>query len=108
MKLAERMTPVAAAATALAAFACCVPLGLAGALGVLALGTLFASLEPWIIPAATVLLALSVWQAYRGQRTCRSGRTRFSLVVLGLSAVIVLGVLLFPQVVAGLLADYVL
>ena len=108
-RFAERATPLAAAATALAAFACCcVPLGVAGALGVLALGSLFDALQPWFLTAATLLLAVSAYQCYRGRRTCQLRRSRFSLTVLGLSATIVLLVLLFPQTVAGWIADYVL
>ena len=107
-RLAERLTPLAAAASALAVFACCVPLGVAGALGVLALGSLFDALQPWFLGTATVLLALSAYQCYRGRQTCRLRRSRFSLAVLGLSAAIVLLVLLFPQNVAGWIADYVL
>ena len=105
--LAERLTPLAAAASALAVFACCVPLGVAGALGVLALGSLFDALQPWFLGTATVL-ALSAYQCYRGRQTCRLRRSRFSLAVLGLSAAIVLLVLLFPQNVAGSIADHVL
>ena len=106
--LAQRLTPLAAAATALAAFACCIPLGIAGALGVLALGGLFDALQPWFVSAATLLLAFSAFQAYRGRRTCRTGGRRFSLAVLALSATIVLLVLLFPQRVAGWIADYLI
>jgi hypothetical protein len=106
--LAERVTPLAAAATALAAFACCLPLGLAGALGVLAVSSLFDALQPWFLTAATLLLALSAFQLYWRRRTCHRGRSRFSLTVLGLSATIVLVVLLFPQRVAGWIADYIL
>ena len=107
-RLAERLTPLAAAATALAAFACCVPLGLAGALGVLTVSSLFDAVQPWFLTAATLLLALSAFQLYRGQRTCQRGRRRFGLTVLGLSATIVLLVLLFPQSVAGWIADFIL
>lgn len=107
-RFAERLTPLAAAASAVAVFACCVPLGVAGALGVLAIGSLFDALQPWFLGAATVLLALSAFQCYRAGRTCQVRRNRFSLAVLGLSATIVLLVLLFPQSVAGWIADYVL
>lgn len=106
--LTERLTPLAAAATALAAFACCVPLGLAGATGVLALSTLFDALQPWFLSAAVVLLALGAFQCFRRRSTCKRVRSRFSLAVLGLSATIVLLVLVFPQSVAGWIADYIL
>lgn len=107
-RFAERVTPLAAAASALAVFACCVPLGVAGALGVLALGSLFDALQPWFLSAAMLLLALGAYQSYRGRRTCQLRRSRFSLAVLGLSATIVLLVLLFPQILALWIADYVL
>jgi hypothetical protein len=107
-RYAERVTPLAAAATALAAFACCVPLGFAGALGVLALSGLFDALQPWFLTAATLLLAVSAVQLYRRRGTCQRGGRRFSLTVLWLSTAIVLLVLLFPQSVAGWIADYVL
>ena len=107
-RLAERLTPLAAAATALAAFACCVPLGLVAAVGVLSLSTFFDALQPWFLSAATLLLALGAYQCYRARRSCQRARSRFSLAVLGLSAAIVLLVLFFPQAVAGWIADYIL
>jgi hypothetical protein len=107
-RFVERVTPLAAAATALAAFACCVPLGFAGALGVLAISSLFDVMQPWFLGLATLLLGLSALQCYRGRKTCRRRRSRFSLAVLGLSATIVLLVLLFPQSVAGWIADFML
>ncbi len=107
-RVAERATPLVAAVSALAAFACCVPLGLAGAIGVLALGSLFDALQPWFMALAVTLLALGAWLSYRARRSCRTRGRRFSLAVLSLSATIVLLVLFFPQTVAGWIADYVL
>lgn len=89
-------------------FACCVPLGFAGALGVLAVGSLFDALQPWFVTAAALLLSVGVVQAYRARRVCHPGRRRFSLAVLACSGAIVLLVLFFPQFVAGVIADYVL
>ena len=106
--MSERLTPVAAALSALAAFACCVPIGLVGAFSLLTLSSMFAPLQPWFLPAATVLLSIAAVQLWRGQRVCRTRGRRFSLVVFFLSAAVVLAVLLFPQFVAGLFADYVL
>ena len=93
---------------ALAALACCLPLGLAGALGVLALSALMDALQPWFLGTAGVLLAVGAFESYRSRKTCQRRSRRFSLMVLGLSAAIVLAVLLFPQNLAALLADYVL
>ena len=103
----ERLTPIAAAFSALAAFACCVPIGLVSAFGILTVSSLLAPMQRWFLPAATVLLALAALQLWRGQQSCRTRGRRFSVLVFFLSATVVLAVLLFPQVVAGLFADYV-
>ena len=55
--------------------------------------------------ASVVLLLIGVVQIARPQRTCRT-RTTPSLVILCLCAVVVLAVVLFPQVVAGIAADW--
>ena len=99
---------VPAALAALAAMACCIPLGLAGAVGVLALGEMFTTLQPWFLGAAGVLLGMGAVQCFRGRRSCRRRASAFSLLVLGLSASVVVGVLVFPQYVAGWIADHVL
>jgi hypothetical protein len=106
--LNERIAPLAAVGVALAALACCVPLGLAGALGVFMLGGFFDAFEPYFLTAATFLLAVGAFQIHQAQKSCRRVSLRFSLAVLGLSGTVVVGVLLFPQTVAGLIADYIL
>jgi type IV secretory pathway VirB2 component (pilin) len=52
MRLTEHLSPVAAALAALPAMACCIPLGLAGAAGVLALGEMFQTAQTWFLGAA--------------------------------------------------------
>ena len=103
MRVTERLPPVAAALSALATLACCLPLGIAGAVGALGLSVALDALRPWLIGLAVVLLGISGFQMYRSGKSCRR-RSRFSLVLFGLSAVIVLGVILFPQTLAGLMA----
>src|SRR5262245_18931835 len=107
-RFTERAAPLTAALTALAAFACCVPLGLAGAVGIVSASALFEAAQPWLPTVAALVHGLGVVHAYRRQKTCRRALSRFSLVVLGLSAAVTLGVLLFPQIVARLIADYLL
>ena len=102
-RVTERVAPVAAALSALATLACCLPLGIAGAVGALGLSVALASLQSWLIGLAVILLTIGSWQLYRGARTCRR-RSPLSLVLFGLSAAVVLGVLLFPQKVAELMA----
>jgi hypothetical protein len=103
MRATERIAPVAAAMSALATLACCLPLGIAGAVGALGLSVALASLRPWLIGFAVILLGVSFFQIYRGRKTCQR-RSPLSLVLFGLSAVIVLAVMVFPQGVAELMA----
>lgn len=103
MRVTERLAPVAAAMSALATLACCLPMGIAGAVGALGLSVALDSLRPWLIGLAVILLAFGFWQMYRGQRTCRR-RSPLSVVLLALSAMLVLAVIVFPQKIAELMA----
>lgn len=103
MRVSEKLTPVAAAMSALATLACCLPLGIAGAVGALGLSVALESMRPWLIGLAVILLGVSAFQIYRGQKSCRR-RSPLSLILLALSAMVVLGVILFPQKLAELMA----
>jgi hypothetical protein len=105
VKHAEKVAPVAAAASALATLACCLPLGLAAAAATASLGAVLAEYRPWLLAGSAVLLIAGGVQLSRAQRTCAT-RNRRSVLVLALSASIVVLVALFPQVVAGLVADW--
>jgi hypothetical protein len=104
VRVPERLAPVGAIVSALATLACCLPLGIAGAVGALGLSVALDFLRPWLIGLAVILLAVSVWQIYRGQKSCQR-RSRLSLFLIGLSGVVVLSVMLFPQKVAELMAS---
>jgi uncharacterized membrane protein YidH (DUF202 family) len=103
VRITERLAPVAAAVSALATLACCLPFGIAGAVGALGLSVALASLRPWLIGIAVILLSLGLLQLYRGHRRCQR-RSPLSLVLFGISAVVVVGIMIFPQTVAALLA----
>lgn len=103
MRVIERASPVAAALSALGTLACCLPFGIAGAVGALGLSVVLETLRPWLIAAAVILLAISGVQMYRNGRKCRR-RSRLSLVLFILSAAIVAAVILFPQALAELMA----
>jgi hypothetical protein len=64
-----------------------------------------ATYQRWFLGASVVLLVVGMVQLQRVQRRCAT-RPYGSMVVFGVSAVIVLLVVLFPQVVAGLVADW--
>ena len=103
MRVAERLTPMAAAMSALATLACCLPLGIAGAVGALGLSVALERLRPWLIGVAVILLGVSAFQIYRGQRSCQK-RSRLSLICFGVCAAVVLAVMIFPQKLAELMA----
>jgi uncharacterized membrane protein YidH (DUF202 family) len=103
MRVTERLAPVAGAMSALATLACCLPLGIAGAVGALGLSVALETLRPWLIGIAVILLSVGLFQLYRGQRRCQR-RSPLSLVLFGLSAVVVLAIMIFPLKVAELLA----
>ncbi|MBC7928849.1 MAG: hypothetical protein H7039_24665 [Bryobacteraceae bacterium] len=88
--------------SALATLACCLPLGIAGAAGALGLSVVLDSLRPLLIVSSLLLLAAGLVQLYRGQRQCR--RSPASLIIFGVSASIVVAVLVFPQIVAEAMA----
>src|SRR5258706_9406782 len=96
MRVTERLPPVAAALSALATLACCLPLGIAGAVGALGLSVALETLRPWLIGLSVILLGLSFWQLYRGRKSCRR-RSPLSLILFGLSAAVVFSVVLFSQ-----------
>jgi hypothetical protein len=105
MKHVEKVTPVAAALTSLATLVCCLPMGFAAAAATASLSMVVAAYQRWFLAASVVLLIVGVVQVQRVQRTCAS-RPYGSLLVLGISAMVVLLVVLFPQLVAGLVADW--
>jgi hypothetical protein len=98
----EYLTPIAAAISALASLACCLPLGIAGAVGALGLSVALERLRPWLILIAVILLGLGLYQLL-GQRKCQR-RSPLSLILFGLSATVVLAIIIFPQKVADILA----
>jgi hypothetical protein len=102
-RVTDKLAPMAAAMSALATLACCLPLGIAGAMGALGLSVALERLRPWLVSLAVILLGVSAFQMYRRGRSCQR-RSRLGLVCFGLSAAIVLAVMIFPQQVAALLA----
>ena len=103
MRVTEKLTPMAAAMSALATLACCLPLGIAGAVGALGLSVALETLRPWLIGLAVILLGVSFFQMYRSRKSCQR-RSRLSLVLFVLSAAVVFAVMVFPQQVAELMA----
>ena len=103
MKHSEKIIPVAAALTALSAFACCLPLGIVAAAGAMGLGAILEPFRPRLLGLSVAFLVIGLFQLYRSGGTCQR-RSRLSIAMLCVAAVIVVGVTLFPQLVAGFLA----
>ena len=99
------MSSIAAIASLAAASACCLPVGTflvaAGSAGA---ARILTPLRPWLIGISIGALVLGFVQTY-GRSQCSIRRNLFSVILLWASAVVVLITLLFPQLVAGLIAD---
>ncbi len=95
---------LAAILSSLATITCCLPLGFAAALGAGAASAFFATLRPWLLGLSIVLLGLGFWQQYRAKQCAVRGRFIGS-VLLWAAVIVVLGMILFPQQIAGFLAD---
>src|SRR5260370_31796434 len=95
---------LAAILSSVATIACCLPLGFAGALGAGAASAFFTTLRPWLLGFSVVLLGLGFWQQYRAKQCAVRGRF-ISSVLLWAAVIVVLGMILFPQQIAGFIAD---
>jgi uncharacterized membrane protein len=102
MRVVERATPVAAVIAALSTLACCLPLTFLGALGLAGISVRLQTARPWLLGGALVLLVLGFVQLYRHNQ-CKK-RSPISIALFWCSVVVVLLVILFPQVIASLLA----
>lgn len=105
MKNTEQVTPVAAAVTALSTLLCCVPTSFAAAMATTSVGLFVADHQGWFLAASVLMIVVGVFQLRRAT-VCSTRTKRISAVVLTISAAIVAAVIFFPQVVAGLMADW--
>jgi hypothetical protein len=105
VRVPETVAPIGAAATAVLTLLCCLPFGFAAATATAGLSLVVAEQRGWFLALSVGLLALGFVQVARGSRTCSRRRRALSMTVLGVSAAIVVLVTVFPQVVAGILAD---
>jgi uncharacterized membrane protein len=102
VRVVDRATPVAAVVVALSTLACCLPFGFLGAIGLAGLSVRVQTARPWLLGGALVLLVSGFVQLYR-RNQCKK-RSRISIALFWCSVVFVLLVILFPQVIASLLA----
>jgi hypothetical protein len=90
--------------SSLATISCCLPLGFAAALGAGAASAFFTTLRPWLLGLSVVLLGLGFWQQHRAKQCGVQGRL-LGNVLLWAAVIVVLGTILFPQQIAGFVAD---
>ena len=90
--------------SSVATISCCLPLGFAAALGASAASAFFTTLRPWLLGLSVVLLGLGFWQQHRAKQCAVQGRL-LGNVLLWAAVVVVLGMILFPQEIAGVIAD---
>ena len=102
MKIAEKGAPAAAIVAALSTLACCLPLGFLGAVGLAGLSLWARQYSRWLLIASIVLLIVGATQLYF-RKSCGK-RSKTSLVLFWTAVVVVVLMILFPQVLASLIA----
>src|SRR5437016_5002588 len=95
---------LAAILSSLATLGCCLPLGFAAALGAGAASAFFTTLRPWLLGLSVLLIAVGFWQQHRAKQCSVRGRF-VGNALLWAAVAVVLGMILFPQQIAGFLAD---
>lgn len=96
--------PVAAIVSSLASLSCCLPLGILAFAGAAGAAAYLQTLSPWLLGVSVVFLVLGFAQLYRARRL-RAKTSAFGIVLLFIATGVVLAMILFPQEIAGLLAD---
>jgi len=95
---------VGAIFSSLLTLSCCLPLPFLGAAGMAGAAVFLASARPWLLALSIILLGLGFFQVYRGMR-CRARQSKTAIALLALATIVVVLLLLFPQVIASVLAD---
>ena len=93
-----------AIASSIVTIGCCLPLGFAAALGAAGASAFLQMLRPWLLALSVGLLGIGFWQQRRAKQCSAKGRT-VSAVLLWSAVIVVVGMILFPQEIAGFLAD---
>jgi hypothetical protein len=90
--------------SSLATMVCCLPLAFAGALGAAGASAFLLKFRPWFLGLSMVLLGIGFWQQRRAQQCAVKGRM-VGQILLWTAVVIFVGMILFPQQIAGFIAD---
>jgi fucose 4-O-acetylase-like acetyltransferase len=95
---------VGAMVSSLATMLCCLPLVFAGAIGAAGASAFLLKFRPWFLVLSVVLLGVGFWQQRRARQCAVKGRI-LGQVLLWTAVVVVVGMILFPQQIAGFIAD---
>jgi len=79
-------------------------LGFAAALGTAGASAFLQKFQPWLLGLSIVFLGVGFWQQRRAKQ-CAAKRSHLGAVLLWLAVVVVVGMILFPQEIAGFIAD---
>ena len=94
----------AAIVSSIASLSCCLPLGFAAAIGAGAASGFFERLRPWLLALSIALIGVGFWQQHRAKQCSIRGRM-IGNVLLWCAVIVVVGMVLFPQQIAGFIAD---
>lgn len=96
---------IAALGSVIAASSCCLPLlPFLFAAGAASTSVLVAQLRPYLLVLSVLLVALGFYQSWRAKQ-CNHKPGRVSTFLLWFSAIVVVVMVFFPQVIANLVAD---
>ena len=93
-----------AIASSLATIGCCVPLSFAAALRAADASAFLQTFRSWFLGFSVVLIGIGFWQQRRAKQ-CAVKRSYLSTMLLWTAVVVVVGMILFPQEIAGFIAD---
>ena len=96
---------LAAMVSAVATIGCCLPLGFAAAIGAAGAGAFLQTLRPWLLVISVASLGVGFWQQRRA-RQCTVKGSVLGSVFLWIAVGVVGAMILFPQQIAGFLADH--
>lgn len=96
---------MAALGSVIAASSCCLPvLPFLFAAGAASTSVLFARLQPYLLVLSILLVAFGFYKSWRAKQ-CNCKPSRVSTFLLWFSAVVVVVMIFFPQVIANFVAD---
>lgn len=96
---------IAALGTVIAASSCCLPLlPFLFAAGTASTSVFLAQFRPYLLVASVLLVGFGFYKSWRAKQ-CNCKPSRISTFLLWFSAIVVVVMIFFPQVMANLLAD---